>query len=642
MRLTTALCLSVLGFWAATAPANAQVVINELRSDQPGGDDDEFFELAGPPGLSLDDLTYIVLGDPGSGAVEFALPLAGNSIGASGYFVAAEMTFTLGVADLTTDLIFENSDNVTHMLVTNFTGAQGDDLDIDDDGVLDSTPWDAIVDLIAVIEEDNPPTDTEYHYGPPAVGPDTSTGGSFMPSHITRCPDITGTFFIQPFGIMGNETPGMPNFCPDCRPPLSVDCLSDCSADTVTLNWTNDDTYTDIEIVRDGVVIATIGGADSSYTDAAPPAGSRLYAVRGICTMSSDETECTVLHSPYGGESNIVVMAEEPDGSVDSAETIASILGPVLGLSVLLVDDLDCLSGVTLPADANIWVCAGSFPNATALTQDEGQLLLDYLSVGVNVYYEGADLFGFNDPTPFSDYDGVDNAIFTSGTSDDSLTALTGSDFAGLNLASFVDVEYLQDNLLGFDFNDQITPSGSDPMTQDMAGCESDVIWRNSPDMLPDPLVTETDYAVGVYYRTEAPFGNVISSSFEFGGFNGDQDELLELYLAALADTTAPAPCGMTGGGDEFIRGDANGDGGFDISDAVFTLAALFTPGAASPTCEDSADANDDGTTDISDAVFTLAALFTPGAASPSAPHPGCGEDPSMDTLDCGEYMPCP
>ena len=92
---------------------------------------------------------------------EAVVDLAGQVIPASGYFVAAEGTFTLGTADLVANLNFENGDNVTHMLVSGFSGANGDDLDTDDDGVLDVTPWSEVVDLVALLEEANPPSGTE-------------------------------------------------------------------------------------------------------------------------------------------------------------------------------------------------------------------------------------------------------------------------------------------------------------------------------------------------------------------------------------------------------------------------------------------------------------------------------------------------
>lgn len=131
--------------WSTSAEAQVAVTISEIRIDQPSTDNDEYFELAGAPGTSLDGLTYVVLGDGtgGSGVVEAVVDLTGLVIPASGYFVAAESSFSLGTADLTTTLNHENDDNVTFFLVEGFTGANADDLDINDDGALDVTPWTA-------------------------------------------------------------------------------------------------------------------------------------------------------------------------------------------------------------------------------------------------------------------------------------------------------------------------------------------------------------------------------------------------------------------------------------------------------------------------------------------------------------------
>ncbi|MEM7263092.1 MAG: dockerin type I repeat-containing protein [Planctomycetota bacterium] len=93
---------------------------------------------------------------------------------------------------------------------------------------------------------------------------------------------------------------------------------------------------------------------------------------------------------------------------------------------------------------------------------------------------------------------------------------------------------------------------------------------------------------------------------------------------------------------DDFVRGDANSDGAFDVADAIFTLATLFQPGSPTPACDDSADANDDGGVDISDAVYALASLFQAGAPSPTAPFPECGPDPTDDSLGCNAFSPCP
>lgn len=91
-----------------------------------------------------------------------------------------------------------------------------------------------------------------------------------------------------------------------------------------------------------------------------------------------------------------------------------------------------------------------------------------------------------------------------------------------------------------------------------------------------------------------------------------------------------------------FTRGDCNGDGGFNVADAVYLLNYLFVSPTVLP-CEDACDINDDGGLDISDPVNFLAHLFA-GAAPPAVPNQisGCGADPTPDdALEC-ETGTCP
>lgn len=190
-----------------------EVFINEIRIDQPGDDNDEYIELSGEANTALDGLTYLVIGDGdgGSGVIETAIDLTGQTLDSEGLLLIAEPTFTLGTADFTTDLNFENGDNVTHLVVSNFTGAVGDDLDTNDDGVLDLEPF-SVVDGVALIEEANPPAGTEFEYGTdlglPVVGPDDV----FVPGHVFRLPSGTGEFQIGAFDpVGGDDTPGAIN-----------------------------------------------------------------------------------------------------------------------------------------------------------------------------------------------------------------------------------------------------------------------------------------------------------------------------------------------------------------------------------------------------------------------------------------------
>ncbi|MHC5113616.1 MAG: lamin tail domain-containing protein [Planctomycetota bacterium] len=239
------LFISTSAVMLAASPALAGVgaiQISEIRADQSGSDNDEYFELVGPPGASLNDLTYIVIGDGGggSGVIEAVVPLGGQSIGASGYFVVAEETFTIGVADLTlagNGLNFENNDNVTHVLVSGFTGSNGLDLDTDDDGVLDLTPWTSVVDAVGLVEEPNPPVNTEYGYGAALGGSEVGPNGIFVPGHAYLCtPDNGGEVPTWLVGIfdpaVGDDTPGAANqFCDDTDGDQIPDGQDNCPDD---------------------------------------------------------------------------------------------------------------------------------------------------------------------------------------------------------------------------------------------------------------------------------------------------------------------------------------------------------------------------------------------------------------------------
>jgi hypothetical protein len=86
-----------------------------------------------------------------------------------------------------------------------------------------------------------------------------------------------------------------------------------------------------------------------------------------------------------------------------------------------------------------------------------------------------------------------------------------------------------------------------------------------------------------------------------------------------------------------FKRGDTDGNGIVEISDAIVVLEFLFLGGPA-PLCSDAADVDDSGEFDISDGVRVLAWLFL-GAEPPPFPGPTtCGADttPAIEPFpDC-------
>jgi hypothetical protein len=204
-------------------------VISEIRIDMPGGDNDEYFELKAPAGTPLDGLTYLVIGDgaAGSGVIEAIVSLDGQSIPADEHFLVAESTFTLGgaIPNLVvgaTGLNFENTDNVTHLLVRGFTGANNQDLDTNDDGVLDVTPWEAIVDSVALVTPTVPPAGGDHIYSTTIVGPD----GPFVPGHAYLCPNVDA-WKVGSFATGVTDTPGEANLeCSFCGSTIAGSCFT--------------------------------------------------------------------------------------------------------------------------------------------------------------------------------------------------------------------------------------------------------------------------------------------------------------------------------------------------------------------------------------------------------------------------------
>jgi len=209
--------------------------INELRIDQPGSDNDEYVELKGVPGTSLNNISLIVLGDTttgGSGAIEAIVTLNGFTIPADGHFLMAESTYSLpgpandvpNVIFSNAELNFENNDNLTFILVGNSTGSLNQDLDTNNDGVLDDIAWLSVIDAVGLIKEPNPPTSTRYSYAQALGGVDVGPDVTFVPGQVYRC-ETTGTWTIglfDPFDALGGT---------DTAGKLNLACPSNCPAD---------------------------------------------------------------------------------------------------------------------------------------------------------------------------------------------------------------------------------------------------------------------------------------------------------------------------------------------------------------------------------------------------------------------------
>lgn len=114
---------------------------------------------------------------------------------------------------------------------------------------------------------------------------------------------------------------------------------------------------------------------------------------------------------------------------------------------------------------------------------------------------------------------------------------------------------------------------------------------------------------------------------------------VLSALLLPLGLSIAEAQVSLRSAG--FVRGDTDGDGSVDFTDAIRTLEWKFL-GAFTPMCLDAVDANDSGSADFDDAITTLEFLFLSLGMPPSPGPFHCGPDPTeSDDLDCVLYSPC-
>ena len=243
-----ALCVDAAGTLTACGGGSPIAYLSEIRFDETtaGGATNEYVEIAAPPGTSLDTLALLVIGDGAStaksGVLETVVPLTGAVVGDSGYFlITLKTTGTSGQDGIAfgvpgdlqvSTLSLENADNLTVMLVDVFTGTINSDLDTNDDGILDVTPWTSIVDKVSIVKTFLPaPTGSnEWWYGC-RVGPNASG----LAYQIYRCSPIgywqTGNRVItDPLTL--TDTPGAQNL--DCPGGIVNLCPTDLNGDSIT------------------------------------------------------------------------------------------------------------------------------------------------------------------------------------------------------------------------------------------------------------------------------------------------------------------------------------------------------------------------------------------------------------------------
>lgn len=150
-----------------------------------------------------------------------------------------------------------------------------------------------------------------------------------------------------------------------------------------------------------------------------------------------------------------------------------------------------------------------------------------------------------------------------------------------------------------------------------------------------DLEITVDDWTGEYVYGVALAAGARPHEGFEFSHWTGAddvKDSVARVQLESDRELTA-----VFLGVEElrpFLRGDTNGSGDVDLSDAITILRLLFLDPAA-VACADAADVDDNGFLDLTDAINEIGFLFlgTPGTIPPPFPEPGV--DRTADTLRC-------
>ena len=170
-------------------------LINEFVFNHTGADTDEFVEIKGVPNTDLSTYTLLEIeGDSNApGTIDEVITL--GTTDSNGYW-------TTGFGANT----FENG-TLTLLLVKNFTGTLGADIDTNDDGIADITPWEAVVNAIGVTDGGQ----GDLTYSSLTLAP-FFDGSTFTVGGASRIPDGTNTGDVTDWLRNDFDGQGLPSF----------------------------------------------------------------------------------------------------------------------------------------------------------------------------------------------------------------------------------------------------------------------------------------------------------------------------------------------------------------------------------------------------------------------------------------------
>ena len=176
-KLSTLVLLSLLlSLAVGVGPIRAQIspVINEFVFNHTGSDSHEYVEIYGDVNTDYSAFTIVEIEGDGTeaGLIDDGTVAVGTT-DASGFW------WTGFQADL-----YENGTN-TLLLVTDYSGAVGLDVDTDDDGVIDTPYWTAIIDGVGVHDGGA----SDHTYAGVELGDNYDGLSSYHPGGASRIPN---------------------------------------------------------------------------------------------------------------------------------------------------------------------------------------------------------------------------------------------------------------------------------------------------------------------------------------------------------------------------------------------------------------------------------------------------------------------
>ena len=335
--------------------------INEFSASTTGSPDVEYIEVLGSPNTDYSSFTILEIeGDSTKGTIDRSFSV-GTTDG-SGFW-----TTSVG------NLSIENG-SITLLLVEDFTGNVADDIDSDDDGLIDFTPWSRIVDDVAV----NDGGAGDLTYSSVVLGPNYDGVSSFAPGGASRIPDgfdtesssdwVRNDFDLA--GIPGYSgtlgpgealnTPGMPNEIYVAPPEMCGDPYTpvfDVQGNSIS------SPLVEAEVAIEGVVVGDFqnngspdnGDLNGFYVqdpigdgDPATSDGVFVYAPGGMDVAVGDAVRVRGSVSEYNG------MTEVTAAQIWQCSTGNSVAPTQLSLPVANVDDFEPFEGMLVTFPQNL------------------------------------------------------------------------------------------------------------------------------------------------------------------------------------------------------------------------------------------------------------------------------------------------